>query len=107
MAKTIRWALAATLLMSGIFCFNSCCCSLDDDNEIVNPVQEDLPLQVGSYVWGSTIYDMGPDGAEILAEAYEKAGINRAILLVKGESGEVGYLKNTLSNAPLARTDRL
>ena len=62
--------------------------------------------QVGSYVWGETIYDMGADGAARLAEAYEKAGIRHAILLVKGDEGTVGYLNNSLSKAPLARTDR-
>ena len=62
--------------------------------------------QVGSYVWGSTIYNMGADGAARLAEAYEKAGIRHAILLVKGEAGTIGYFNNNLSNAPKTRTDR-
>ena len=69
-------------------------------------VEPQAAAQVGSYVWGSTIYYMGPDGAARLAEAYEKAGIRHAILLVKGEDGTVGYLNNRLSKAPLARTDR-
>ena len=62
--------------------------------------------QAGTYVWGSTIYAMGADGAARLAEVYEKTGIKHVVLLVKGESGTIGYFKNSLSNAPKSRTDR-
>ena len=100
------WMLAAILVISGASVFTSC--SNNDDNP-ATPQPEPQPqttLQVGSYVWGSTIYNMGANGAISLAEAYEKAGIQHAILLVKGESGTIGYFKNSLSNAPMARTDR-
>ena len=93
------------LCICGASVFTSCTSS--DDNP--SGPDADTPAvdpQVGAYVWGSTIYDMGADGAARLAEAYEKAGIRHAILLVKGDQGTVGYLNNSLSKAPLARTDR-
>ena len=105
MRKIMSWMLAAILCICGASVFTSC--SSHDDNP-AGP-DADTPAvdpQVGAYVWGSTIYAMGTDGAARLAEAYEKAGIRHAILLVKGENGTVGYLNNNLSKAPLARTDR-
>ena len=105
MRKIMSWMLAAILCICGASVFTSCTSSDDNpagpdaDTPAVDP-------QVGAYVWGSTIYAMGADGAARLAEAYEKAGIRHAILLVKGENGTVGYLNNNLSKAPLARTDR-
>lgn len=105
MRKIMSWMLAAILCICGASVFTSCTSSDDNpagpdaDTPAVDP-------QVGAYVWGSTIYAMGTDGAARLAEAYEKAGIRHAILLVKGENGTVGYLNNNLSKAPLARTDR-
>lgn len=106
MKKIFNWVLTIILTISGASVFTSC--SNNDDNP-ATPQPEPQPqttLQVGSYVWGSTIYNMGANGAISLAEAYEKAGIQHAILLVKGESGTIGYFKNTLSNAPMTRTDR-
>ena len=105
MRKIMSWMLAAILCICGASVFTSCTSSDDNpagpdaDTPAVDP-------QVGAYVWGSTIYAMGADGAARLAEAYEKAGIQHAILLVKGENGTVGYLNNNLSKAPLSRTDR-
>lgn len=63
-------------------------------------------LQVGSYVLGLTIYSMGEDGAARLADAYDKVDFQHVVLLVKGESGTIGYFKNSLSNAPKTRIDR-
>ena len=74
----------------------------DDDNNNPTPSPQ-YEAQVGTYVWGSTIYDMGTDGASRLAEAYEQAGIKHVVLLVKGEAGKVGY---NSSIAPKVRTDR-
>lgn len=116
MKNIMQWVLSATFAC-GISV--STACSSDKDNTPVNPqpgpqipdtlqidtLHKDV-LQVGAYVWGSTIYDMGPDGATRLAEAYEKAGIKHAILLVKGEKGTIGYLRTSLPDAPMARTDR-
>ena len=105
MRKIMSWMLAAILCICGASVFTSC--SSHDDNP-AGPAADTPAVdpQVGAYVWGSTIYAMGTDGAARLAEAYEKAGIRHAILLVKGDQGTVGYLNNNLSKAPLARTDR-
>lgn len=105
MEKIKNWVLAATLCICGASVFTSCTSS-DDNPSGPDADTPAVDLQVGAYVWGSTIYDMGADGAARLAEAYEKAGIRHAILLVKGDEGTVGYLNNSLSKAPLARTDR-
>ena len=102
--KILNWVLAATLV-SGTSVFTACT-SNSEDNPISPEPEPQTTLQVGSYVWGSTIYDMGTDGAKRLAETYKKAGIQHAVLLIKGEAGTVGYFKNSLSNAPLARNDR-
>ena len=105
MKNIMQWVLAATFAC-GITV--STACSSEKDNTPINPqpgpqipdtlqidtLHKDV-LQVGAYVWGSTIYDMGPDGATRLAEAYEKAGIKHAILLVKGEKGTIGYLRTS------------
>ena len=106
MRKFFNWMLTA-ILICGASVFTAC--TIDTSDNPVPPQPDPQPqttLQVGSYVWGSTIYNMGADGATRLAEAYEKAGIQHAILLVKGESGTIGYFKNSLSNAPMTRTDR-
>ena len=88
----------ASLLVA---CSDSSSSSNESDSQSKNS-----SLQVGSYVWGSTIYSMGKDGAARLAEAYDKVGFQHVILLVKGESGTIGYFKNSLSHAPKTRTDR-
>ena len=101
MKKRLLWMLAAILTCSTMILTS---CSLDNnDNPPFPPSQT---AQIGTYVWGSTIYEMGTDGAARLAEAYQKAGIKHVILLVKGEGGTIGYLKNPLSHAPKTRTDR-
>ena len=93
------------ILTCGTMLF-SACVNNDNPTPPAPPAPPTPPAQVGTYVWGATVYEMGPLGAASLAEAYELAGIKHAILLVKGEGGTVGYFKNTLSNAPLTRTDR-
>ena len=100
--KIFFWMLALPMMLGLASCS-------DNDDTPVNSQPEPertVTIQVGSYVWGSTIYNMGQDGAARLAETYEKAGIKHAILLVKGESGTVGYMNTTLSGAPQTRTDR-
>ncbi len=93
--------MLATILSCGAMMLTSCS---DDDSP--SPTPPAFTAQVGTYLWGATVYEMGPDGAARLAEAYEKTGIKHVILLVKGEGGTIGYLKNPLSNAPKTRTDR-
>lgn len=73
MRKIFNWVLAAILTISAASVFTSC--SNNDDNPITPQPEPQTTLQVGSYVWGSTIYGMGTDGATRLAEAYEKSGI--------------------------------
>lgn len=102
MKKLTQWVLTALL-----FCYVNMLSSCSDSDNFVSPQPEPKnTAQVGTYVWGSTVYGMGTDGAVRLAEAYEKAGIKHVVLLVKGEGGTVSYFKNTLSGAPKARTDR-
>ena len=96
------WMLTA-ILVCGFMMMTAC--SDDDDNRNGN-TPNNAVIQAGTYVWGSTIYAMGGDGAARLAEVYEKTGIKHVVLLVKGESGTIGYFKNSLSNAPKSRTDR-
>ena len=84
MKNIMNWVLAATrplVLIMGFCCASvMTSCTSDTSDNPVPPTPEPQPqttLQVGSYVWGSTIYAMGADGAARLAEAYEKAGIQR------------------------------
>ncbi len=98
------WMLAAIVTICSAMMMTSCT-SDHSDNPVPTPTPSST-AQVGTYVWGSTIYEMGTDGAARLAEAYQKVGIKHVVLLVKGEGGTVGYLKNSLSNAPKTRTDR-
>lgn len=102
MKKRFMWMLTA-ILVCGFMMMTAC--SDDDDNRNGN-TPDNAVIQAGTYVWGSTIYAMGADGAARLAEVYEKTGIKHVVLLVKGESGTIGYFKNSLSNAPKSRTDR-
>ena len=97
----LTWMLAATLVC-GASVFTSC--SNNDDNP-ATPQPEPQPqttLQVGSYVWGSTIYNMGANGAISLAEAYEKAGIQLDPTFVKvcaWYDNEWGYSNKVLEMA--------
>ena len=48
---------------------------------------------VGKWMWGSTIADLGADGAEIMMSKCADEGITDVYLLVKGTGGKLGYLK--------------
>ena len=104
--KILPWLLATALLCGAsalVSCSNSSSSSDDDPADANNST---TPKEVGTYLWGATVYDMGPDGAKRLAEAYSKTGINNVILLVKGEDGTICYAKNDLSKAPKVCTKR-
>lgn len=103
MKKMKNWMLAA-IFTCGAMLLSAC--SNNDSPTPMPPTPPSPPEQIGTYLWGSTLYDMGADGAARLAEAYEKTGIKHVILLVKGDGGTIGYFKNPLSNAPKTRTDR-
>lgn len=103
--KLLSWVLATTLLCGASALVS--CSDNSDDNPAKSPSNNSSTAkEVGTYLWGSTVYGMGTDGAERLAEAYAKTGINNVVLLVKGESGTIGYFQNSLSKAPKTRTDR-
>ncbi len=60
---------------------------------------------VGKWIWGSTIADLGADGAEIMMSRCADEGITDVYLLVKGTGGKLGYLKTQYKNL-LTRTNR-
>lgn len=60
---------------------------------------------IGEWMWGSTIADMGVDGAEKIMTRGAEMGITDVYLLVKGTGGKLGYLKTQYKNA-LSRTNR-
>ena len=60
---------------------------------------------IGEWMWGSTIADMGTDGAEKIMARCAEMGITDVYLLVKGTGGKLGYLKTQYKNA-LSRTNR-
>ena len=103
--KLLPWVFA-TALLCGASALVSCSNSSSSNDDTADANNSTTPKEVGTYLWGATVYDMGLDGAKRLAEAYAKTGINNVILLVKGESGTIGYFQNSLSKAPKARTDR-
>lgn len=45
----------------------------------------------GAWLWGSTVYRLGPDGAEIITGQMKEYGFTDIFLLVDGEAGSVGY----------------
>lgn len=60
---------------------------------------------LGKWIWGSTIADLGPDGAEILMSRCASEGITDVYLLVKGTGGKLGYLRTQYKDI-LTRSDR-
>ena len=60
---------------------------------------------VGKWMWGSTIADLGSDGAEIMMSKCADEGITDVYLLVKGTGGKLGYLNTQYKNL-LTRTNR-
>lgn len=45
----------------------------------------------GIWVWGQTVREFGPNGAEIIAEHLEEFGFKDLFLLVKGNTGTLSY----------------
>ena len=60
---------------------------------------------VGKWIWGSTIADLGTNGAEIMMTRCASEGITDVYLLVKGTGGKLGYL-NTQYKDLLTRKNR-
>ena len=60
---------------------------------------------VGKWIWGSTIADLGADGAEIMMSKCFSEGITDVYLLVKGTGGKLGYLKTKYTDI-LTRKNR-
>ena len=60
---------------------------------------------VGKWIWGSTIADLGADGAEIMMSKCFSEGITDVYLLVKGTGGKLGYLKTQYTDL-LTRKNR-
>lgn len=60
---------------------------------------------VGKWIWGSTIADLGADGAEIMMSRCADEGITDVYLLVKGTGGKLGYLKTQYTSI-LTRKNR-
>jgi len=60
---------------------------------------------VGEWMWGSTIAEAGPDGAEIILSRCAEMGITDVYLLVKGTGGKLGYLQ-TKHRELVLRPDR-
>lgn len=63
------------------------------------------PPIVGKWIWGSTIADLGADGAEIMMSRCADEGITDVYLLVKGTGGMLGYLNTQYKNL-LTRKNR-
>lgn len=60
---------------------------------------------VGKWLWGSTVADLGADGAEIMMSRCASEGITDVYLLVKGTGGKLGYLKTQYTDI-LTRKNR-
>jgi Uncharacterized protein conserved in bacteria len=45
----------------------------------------------GAWLWGSTVYNLGADGAKIITDQMKSYGFTDIFLLVKGTGGSVGY----------------
>ena len=59
---------------------------------------EESSAIVGKWLWGSTVADLGTDGAEIMMSRCAAEGITDVYLLVKGTGGKLGYLKTQYKN---------
>lgn len=65
---------------------------------------EGTPI-LGKWIWGSTVADLGSNGAEILMSRCASEGITDVYLLVKGTGGKLGYLRTQYKDI-LTRSDR-
>ena len=80
-----------------------------DEISVVPKEQKNKPGIVGEWLWSSTVYNLGADGAEKIVNTYADVGITDIYLLVKGTNGTVYYAKEDADNpsgAPKAYTDR-
>ncbi len=80
-----------------------------DDVDIIPNFGLDEPSIVGEWLWASTVYSLGADGAEKVTATYKDMGITDIYLLVKGTNGTVYYNMQDESNpsgAPKAYGDR-
>lgn len=63
-----------------------------DTNEFPLKLKNTQDVKVkGAWLWGSTVYDLGPDGAKIITDQMKQYGFTDIFLLVKGTNGQVGY----------------
>ena len=60
---------------------------------------------VGKWLWGSTVADLGANGAETMMSRCASEGITDVYLLVKGTGGKLGYLKTQYTDL-LTRKNR-
>lgn len=67
--------------------------------------KEEEKAILGKWVWGSTVADLGTDGAEILMTRCAAEGVTDVYLLVKGTGGKLGYLRTQYKDI-LTRSDR-
>ncbi|MDI3517913.1 MAG: hypothetical protein PWQ34_60 [Caldanaerobacter sp.] len=58
----------------------------------------------GTWLWGSTVYNLGADGAKIITDQMKEYGFTDMFLLVKGTAGRVDY--NSRIALGLAHPDR-
>jgi len=80
-----------------------------DEIEVIPKEHTNESETVGEWLWASTVYSLGTDGAEKIVNAYADVGITDIYLLVKGTNGTVYYTRedaNDPSGAPKAYTDR-
>ncbi|HCS73210.1 MAG TPA: hypothetical protein DIW17_04955 [Clostridiales bacterium] len=64
-----------------------------NDIRVVSKVSLQDPEIVGEWLWSSTVYNLGADGAEKIVNTYSEMGITDIYLLVKGTNGTVYYNK--------------
>lgn len=69
------------------------------------PTQTSPDKIVGEWMWSSTIYDAGADGAETIMARCAENGVTDVYLLVKGTKGRLAYL-NTAQTRNLSYKDR-
>lgn len=90
MKKTINRTLAVVLSFVIIFAGLSSC-DKDDSTDGPDVPEINSEVGIGTYLWADNVYDMGADGAKILAEMYSKTNIKTVYLLIKGSLGTVAF----------------
>jgi len=61
---------------------------------------------VGEWIHGSTVFEAGPVGAELIASRCAEMGVTDIYLLVKGTGGTISWLKTDFPARMLTRTGR-